>query len=111
MAIDLSRMTDLQLAQLIEQAHARRLVLQGEKIAKVRDKVLAMITSEGVDYGELMGHITGKGSKAAKKRAKVKPKYRNPADKNQTWSGRGRHPLWFDAAIKAGKKEASLLIK
>ena len=41
----------------------------------------------------------------------VKPKYRNPADPNQTWAGRGKRPRWFADALTAGKKEKDLLIK
>jgi DNA-binding protein H-NS len=35
---------------------------------------------------------------------KLKPKYRNPADKSQTWAGRGIRPRWLVAALKGGKK-------
>jgi DNA-binding protein H-NS len=35
---------------------------------------------------------------------KLKPKYRNPADKSQTWAGRGIRPKWLVAAMKGGKK-------
>lgn len=35
---------------------------------------------------------------------KVKPKYRNPSNKSETWTGRGRQPLWVVAALKSGKK-------
>jgi DNA-binding protein H-NS len=36
---------------------------------------------------------------------KLKPKYRNPANKTETWSGRGLHPKWLVAAMKGtGKK-------
>ncbi len=35
---------------------------------------------------------------------KVKPKYRNPANKSETWAGRGKQPRWLVAAIKGGKK-------
>ena len=40
----------------------------------------------------------------------VFPKYRNPAEPAQTWSGRGKRPRWFNAALAAGKKEKDLLI-
>lgn len=30
-------------------------------------------------------------------------KYRNP-ETGESWSGRGRKPLWIDKALKAGKK-------
>ena len=33
----------------------------------------------------------------------VAPKYRNPANAEQTWSGRGKRPRWFNDALKAGK--------
>ena len=35
---------------------------------------------------------------------KLKAKYRNPADKSQTWAGRGIRPKWLTAALKGGKK-------
>ena len=108
MTIDISRLNHQQLTALIDQAEARRHELQSEKVAKLRDKVLAMITSEGLDYADLMDRGV-RGRRVP--RGKVKQKYRNPSNKGQTWSGRGRHPLWFDAALKAGKTERSLLIK
>ena len=42
---------------------------------------------------------------------KIKPKYRNPDARSQTWTGRGRMPLWMAALIKKGKKPADFLIK
>jgi DNA-binding protein H-NS len=108
MAIDISKMTEAQLTALMGRIQARLSEMQLEKVARVRDQVMAMITSEGLDYAELMEH----GAFARKKkRAKVKQKYRNPANAKETWSGRGRQPRWFAAAIKAGKKESSLRIK
>ncbi len=41
---------------------------------------------------------------------KVKPKYRNPKDRSETWTGRGRMPLWMVALIKQGKKQTDFLI-
>ncbi len=62
--------------------------------------------AEGLALEDVLG---GRGGK--KTRGTVAPKYRNPADPGQQWSGRGRQPVWFAAAIKAGKKEKDLLIK
>jgi DNA-binding protein H-NS len=42
---------------------------------------------------------------------KVKPKYRNPDKKSQTWTGRGRMPVWMTALLKKGKKRDDFLIK
>lgn len=44
----------------------------------------------------------GRGS--ALKGKKVKPKYRNPANRSETWTGRGLRPRWMVAALKGGKK-------
>ena len=51
--------------------------------------------------------------KAVSKRAgvKVAPKYRNPANPKETWTGRGRQPRWMAAQVKAGKKPEEFLIK
>jgi len=107
-AIDISKLNHQQLTELIARIQVRLGELQVENLGRVRDKVMAMITTEGFDYAELMGHkVRGRGAP----RDKAKQKYRNPADKSQTWSGRGRQPHWFAAAIKAGKTERSLLIK
>jgi DNA-binding protein H-NS len=54
------------------------------------------------------------GSKPAKssklKGKKVAPKYRNPANKSETWTGRGRQPKWVAAALKSGQKIDDLAI-
>ena len=49
--------------------------------------------------------LTGgsKGSKGA-------PKYANPADPSQTWTGRGRKPNWIIEALKSGKSLDDLTI-
>ena len=44
------------------------------------------------------------------KTAKAKAKYKNPDDKTQTWSGRGRQPAWFKAAIESGKSPEELSV-
>ena len=35
---------------------------------------------------------------------KVLPKYQNPKNPTQKWSGRGKQPDWVRAQLKAGKK-------
>ena len=38
------------------------------------------------------------------------PKYRNPDNPAQTWSGKGKRPAWVKAALAAGKSLESLEI-
>jgi len=40
----------------------------------------------------------------------VLPKYQNPKDPGETWSGRGKQPRWLKAQLRAGKKLNDLLI-
>ena len=49
--------------------------------------------------------------RAGRKLGKVAPKYRNPANPKETWSGRGKHPRWMAALIAKGKKADDFLIK
>ncbi|WP_075791631.1 H-NS histone family protein [Massilia putida] len=34
---------------------------------------------------------------------KALPRYRNPADSGQTWTGRGRQPRWIAEALASGR--------
>jgi DNA-binding protein H-NS len=37
-----------------------------------------------------------------RKYPRVYPKYRNPNEPSETWSGRGKQPRWLTAALKTG---------
>ena len=41
---------------------------------------------------------------------KVLPKYRNPEQPTETWSGRGRKPTWVVGQLKSGKRLQDLAI-
>lgn len=59
--------------------------------------------------GTALGRKNGKGKGSTRGKAKVAPKYRGP--KGETWTGRGRAPLWLTALETDGKKRDSYLIK
>lgn len=60
--------------------------------------------AKGFTFAELAG------LSAPRKRAAAAAKYANPADRSQTWSGRGRKPRWFEAALKAGRAPEDLAV-
>lgn len=62
----------------------------------------------GLTLEEIMGQDANKPRKT--KGQKVPPKYRNPNDASQTWTGRGRKPIWVEDALKKGKKLEDLAI-
>src|SRR5215467_8123932 len=41
---------------------------------------------------------------------RVLPKYRNPDQPSETWSGRGKQPRWLPAQLRSGKRIEDFLI-
>lgn len=65
------------------------------------EKMNAMAKERGfAGLDALMGD--SKNGQEKTKRRPVEPKYRNPADQNDTWSGRGRKPRWVIEMLDAG---------
>jgi DNA-binding protein H-NS len=58
----------------------------------------------GFSLDEILGGAGGKGG------TKGAPKYANPANADQTWTGRGRQPQWVKDAFAAGKSLDDLAI-
>ena len=68
---------------------------------------LAELEDAAKKLGFSLSELTGS---SAKKRKPNAPRYANPADPSQTWSGRGRRPGWVVAALEAGKTLDDLAI-
>lgn len=107
MAIDLKKLTQTQLDDLILRAEKRKDEIATEGVQKLRERILKLLADEGMTFEQVFG---GKRGRAKSKGIKVKPKYRNPANTEQTWAGRGKRPRWFAEALTAGKKEKDFLI-
>ncbi|MGD9882671.1 MAG: H-NS family nucleoid-associated regulatory protein [Reyranella sp.] len=56
-----------------------------------------------IDIDQAIGS-PGRSRTNTLKGKKVPPKYRNPANRGETWTGRGLRPRWMVAAMKGGKK-------
>ena len=125
MSIDLSQLSAKELAVLIRDAQKRKTVVaKRQPIAKARALVAAAAKKAGSPVEELFG--TGaavavkapRGTQASKgaaktgrKLPKVEPKYRNPANAAETWTGRGKQPRWLAEYTKAGRKVEDFLIQ
>lgn len=109
MAINLDALSPAELQALIKSAEAQMQSARKNHIQEVRAKVDALLKSAGLTLDEVYPRRGGQGGKGPK--AAVAPKYRNPENPAQTWSGRGKRPLWFsDALKKKGVTADSLLI-
>ncbi|TAM40075.1 MAG: H-NS histone family protein [Rhodanobacter sp.] len=108
MAIDLKALSPKELQALIDNANAQMVEAHANHVRTVRAKIDAVLKSAGLTIGEV--YPTRGGKKAAGKKGVVAPKYRNPNGPD-TWSGRGRAPVWFAQALKKrGVTAESLLI-
>jgi len=72
-----------------------------------RKKALAAIEATARDLGYSLSELTG-GKKASG--SKGMPKYANPANPEQTWTGKGRRPAWVNEALQSGKNLDDLAI-
>ena len=116
-------MSRLSPASQLEKIRAARIKLEKEEqrlMSRTHDKALAQIVqiahAAGLTATDITAALGSKGKakpagksavKAPKaKRAtagkKVAPKYRDPANPAQTWTGRGRMPQWVQALHAAG---------
>jgi DNA-binding protein H-NS len=97
--IDLREFSFAELQKLkedIDQEITRR---QTEEVRRVRKEIMHLAQSVGMSIEELIKPEVERG------RAKPEgaPKYVNPDDPSQTWTGRGPRPRWVREALQAGK--------
>ncbi|MEY3792810.1 MAG: DNA-binding protein [Pseudomonadota bacterium] len=117
-----------QLAALRKQ---RDLIAKKEQalLSKSHDKVLTKIVQMAKEAGLTASDISkalgsskatkaAKGPKAPKASKKgtlagkkVAPKYRNPANAEQTWTGRGVSPTWVQELKTAGTLDTALIAR
>jgi DNA-binding protein H-NS len=122
MPIDLNTLSAKELESLISKAKKRKTTLNKRKpLAQVRKKLTQQAKAEGYTIAELFG--TGSGAatatraprgtakKARKSLGKVPPKYRDPANPENTWTGRGKQPRWLAAYTGNGRNVDEFLIK
>jgi len=116
MTIDVQSLGPQELKALIAAAeHRKQLISARRPIGVVRRKLAALAKAAGYTLDELFGageeRTPAKPRRAAvRKAAKVAPKYRDPDNKRNTWSGRGRLPRWLADKTKHGRSVADFLI-
>jgi len=123
MSIDLSGLSAKELGALIKNAKKQQtIVAKRPAITKVRAQLSKLAKANGYTLEEVAGvagPTRGRAAKATKaapakavrKLGKVAPKYRNPANPKETWTGRGKQPRWLAAHTTKGKKLEDFLIK
>lgn len=102
--MDLQALNFVELKDLLAQIQVE--IGQREKAekAEAKSKILELARAHGLSLDDLFKS----GEEKAKK--PVEAKYRHPTDVSQTWSGRGRKPLWLQALLDQGKTLKELAI-
>ncbi len=78
---------------------------------KTAKKVAKKATRKNAKKTATKAVKTAKAANTRKPGKKVAPKYRNPANAQELWSGRGKQPRWLAEQVKKGKKVEDFLIK
>lgn len=99
MAIDLKSLSPSQLQALIANAESQMHEARANHVQDVRKKIDTLLANSGLTLADVYP-IRGRAGKGTGKRSAVAPKYRNPENTAETWSGRGRQPLWLAHALK-----------
>ncbi len=83
--------------------------LKGKQLDK-RKQVLAQIKELAASVGVTVKINDQDQSASVRKGKKIAPKYRNPDDASQTWTGRGVAPKWMQALINEGRDKSEFLL-
>jgi len=115
---------DLELTDLNALLNRIQITIRKKESARVkqfRDEAKSIARSQGITVEELLigfsqdkpsGKKRGRKKSAANTpRKKVAPKYCNPDDPNETWTGRGQSPRWIRAKLEAGANKEDFLIR
>lgn len=74
-----------------------------------KTEAMAAVEAHAKELGFSLAELTGV-KKTRKSSGPAGAKYRHPENPEVTWSGRGRKPGWFTAAIKVGKAPESMAV-
>jgi DNA-binding protein H-NS len=102
--LDLDNLSDDQLQALRERVNAEIDERLQNRIAEVR--TFARLAGYELSLSKIAEFQQGqeRRRRSAPQRAPVQPKYRNPANSSETWSGRGRKPGWLERELAAGRQ-------
>ena len=103
--IDLHSLSLKELKQLQRDVERSIASYEDRQKSEARAKLEEQARAMGFTLAELL-----EGVEVKKTRAPAQAKYRHPENPALTWSGRGRKPQWFSAAIAAGKTPEDLSI-
>ncbi|MGB1202528.1 MAG: H-NS family nucleoid-associated regulatory protein, partial [Alloalcanivorax venustensis] len=114
MTINLDDLSVAELEKLIKQAEKKLEKKRLDAVKSAQAEISKIAKDLGVSVDDLLQEKASRQKKAARKttarkkkagvRKPAKVKYRNPNDSSQTWTGRGKRPVWLREALENGAK-------
>jgi DNA-binding protein H-NS len=94
--VDLSNFSFEELDKLRDAIDAEKIKRQQED----RERLLAEVRQAASRYGMSVNKFL---KSSERRRRSAAPKYRNPDDPKEVWSGRGKQPKWVQDALASGR--------
>ena len=109
--MNLSELSFDQLLQLQSDVEKQIRARQKQETHSLASLVQERAQQIGVSVDEVWASIGKKPAKSSAGKGSVAPKFANPAQPSETWSGRGRRPLWFIDAVNSGHAPEQMQIQ
>jgi DNA-binding protein H-NS len=95
--MDLEKFSLDELKELQNEVAVAIFNFEKKRKAETLAELEALAQAKGFSLKELLDNSNGKNIKKP-----VAPKYADPANPENTWTGRGRKPKWFVKALESG---------
>lgn len=95
---DLSRLAYDELLSRRNEIEAEIAARGTAELDALKAKLTAIATAQGLSLADLF-------ASRRKPRRAAAPRYRNPDNPSETWSGRGKPPRWLQERIEAGAQK------
>ncbi len=109
--LNLKDMSKKQLEKLLKEVQGALSKIEEKEKKEALKAAQQTVAKFGFSLEELTGSAPApKRAKKAPPKSPGAPKYANPENPKETWTGKGRKPNWYNAAIEAGATPESLEI-
>lgn len=103
--VNIDKMTYVELCEHRDQVLAKIEQVHNEERQNIAQQVEELVAAQGFSINEIIREM-----KPTKRTNRVAPKYRNPRDWAETWTGRGRKPKWMERELAEGASLEEFLI-
>lgn len=94
--MELSKLSLAELPALLNTVQTEISRRENEEKANAKKQIMELAKSYGLSLDDVLSKVTTAARKP------VEAKYKNPNDESQTWTRRGRKPVWVQALLDEG---------